>query len=364
MNHKLNQWQLFLITVSFLVGSSLLLAPNLTSYYSKQDAWLSMLIALFIGLALNLLWIYLLSLYQYQSIFVIVEKVIGKWGGGIISLIIVFYSLHLCSYVVRNVSNFMISSVLPDTNAWTFQIMLILVALYSCYYGLNNIARVNEFLNPIMAVLFIVSLLLTLNRFELSNLKPFFQQPIMPIMQGAYTTTGFPFIEVLLLSIAFQYVRKKKNLAKTYLGAILISGLVLLITIIIVIGCDGYYLVSRNTFPTFELMRSINIIKILERIEVLIAVVWIVGIFVKIIICFLAAMMGLQHVAKHHWYGPFLIPAGLFVWAMSNHEHANTMEYTDFVAKNWTLWWFTLYLILVIVMVIGIALKKHKNHST
>ncbi|WHY74030.1 GerAB/ArcD/ProY family transporter [Fictibacillus enclensis] len=360
MSHKLNQWQMLLLTISFLVGSSLLLAPNLTSFYSKQDAWLSMIIALAAGLILNWLWIYLLSKYQYQSIFVIAEKAVGKWIGGLISLLVVFYALHLCSYVVRNVSNFMISSVLPDTNAWTFQMMLIIVSLYSCYYGLNNIARVNEFLNPIMGVLFLVSLLLTLNRFELHNLKPFLEQPPRSILQGAYTTTGFPFIEVILLGTVFTYVSKKKNLMRTYLMAIAISGLILLITIIIVIGVDGYYLVSRNTFPTFELMRAINIVKLLERIEVLIGAVWIVGIFVKIVVCFYAGMMGLQHMSKHHRYRTFLLPAGLWVWAMANHVHSNTMEFTDFVAKNWTLWWFTLYLILIVVMLIGIIRKKHK----
>ncbi|MDN4523821.1 GerAB/ArcD/ProY family transporter [Fictibacillus fluitans] len=360
MSHKLNQWQLLLLTISFLVGSSLLLAPNLTSFYSEQDAWLSMIIALAVGLILNWLWIYLLSLYQYQSIFVIVEKAAGKWIGGLVSLLIVFYALHLCSYVVRNVSNFMISAVLPDTNAWTFQIMLILVSLYTCYYGLSNIARVNEFLNPIMAALFLVSLLLTLNRFELHNLKPFLQQPPKNILQGAYTTTGFPFIEVILLGTVFTYVSKKKNLIKTYLSAIGISGAILLVTIIIVVGCDGYYLVSRNTFPTFELMRAINVVKLLERIEVLVGVVWIVGIFTKIALCFYAGLMGLQHVSKHHRYRTFLLPAGLLVWAMSNHEHSNTMEFTDFVAKNWTLWWFTLYIILIVVMLIGIMRKKNK----
>ncbi|MCK6256576.1 spore germination protein [Fictibacillus sp. KIGAM418] len=364
MNHTLNQWQLFLLTVSFLVGSSLLMAPNLTSYYSKQDAWLSMIIAIAIGIFINLLWIYLLSLYQYQSIFEIVETVSGKWIGSILSLIIVFYSLHLCSYVVRNVSNFMISSVLPDTNAWTFQIMLILVSLYSCYYGLNNIARVNEFLNPIMAVLFIASLILTLNRFDIRYFKPVLEQPLSTVMQGAYTTTGFPFIEVILLGTVFTYVRKKKKLMRSYLNAIVASGIILLITIIVAIGCDGYYMVSRTTFPTFELMRAINIVKLLERVEVLIAVVWIVGIFVKIVICFLAAMMGLQQVAKHHSYGPFLLPAGLLVWAMSNHEHSNTMEFTDFVAKNWTLWWFTLYFLLIVVLIIGVILKKNKRTDT
>ncbi|WP_062231153.1 GerAB/ArcD/ProY family transporter [Fictibacillus sp. FJAT-27399] len=175
---------------------------------------------------------------------------------------------------------------------------------------MNNIARVNEFLNPIMAVLFIASLLLTLNRFDIRYFKPVLEQPLSKVMQGAYTTTGFPFIEVILLGTVFTYVRKKKKLMRSYLNAIVASGIILLITIIVAIGCDGYYMVSRTMFPTFELMRAINIVKLLERIEVLIAVVWIVGIFAKIVICFLAAMMGLQQVAKHHSYGSFFSSCG------------------------------------------------------
>ncbi|EIT86330.1 spore germination protein [Fictibacillus macauensis ZFHKF-1] len=363
MKHILSSSQLFWLLVSFMTGSSLLMAPDLTAFYAKQDGWVSMLIAIGIGLVLNVIWIYLLSKYHYQSIFIIVEKVAGKWVGRAISLILVFYALHLCAYVVRNLSNFMNSNVLPNTNVWIFQIMLLCVALYSTFSGLNNLSRVNEFLNPIMALLFFGSLLLTLNRFQWHYFKPAFEMPVRKMMQGAYTTTGFPFIEIIIFSSLFTFVTHKGKIMKRYLLAIVISGLVLTMTIIIVIGCDGAFMVSRMSYPTYELMRTINLFKILERIEILIAVVWIVGIFVKVTICLFTAFFGLQHVAQHENFHPFILPAGILVWSLSNHIHGNMMQFTEFVARNWTLWWFSMYALLTVIMTVGIFLKKHTTST-
>jgi spore germination protein (amino acid permease) len=345
------------------MGSSLLMAPNLTAFFSNQDAWLSMILAVLIGLFVNLIWIYVLKRYQYRSIFRITEVAGGKILGTILNIIIIFYALHLASYVVRNISNFMISNVIPESSPWTFQIMILLLAIYSCYYGLNNVARVNEFLTPFMILFFIFSLLLTLNQFRFSHIQPIFEQGFLKISQGAYTTTGFPFIEIILMGSMFTYVKDKKKLLMKYLIGILFGGITLIITVFLAVGVEGAYMVKRQSYPTFEVMRDISIVNIFERIEVVIAVVWIFGILVKVIVCLFAAMKGLQHLSKHSSYHSFLLPAGILIWAMSNHLHPNSMEFTDFVGQNWTLWWFSLYLILMLVLGIGIVRKKDKNQD-
>ena len=45
-----------------------------------------------------------------------------------------------------------------------------------------------------------------------------------------------------------------------------------------------------------------------ERIEIIIAIVWIFGILVKITLCLFAALKGLQHITRHESYNPFLFP--------------------------------------------------------
>jgi spore germination protein (amino acid permease) len=337
------------------------MAPNLTAFFSNQDAWLSMILAVLIGLLLNLIWMYLLKRYQYRSIFRITEVAGGKWIGAVMNIAIIFYALHLAAYVTRNLSNFMISSVIPESSPWTFQIMILLLVLYSCYYGLNNIARVNEFLSPWMILLFIFSLFLTINQFKFYHLQPVFEQGLLKISQGAYTTTGFPFIEIILMGSLFTHVQNANKLLTKYIYGLMFGGLALVLTVVLAIGVEGPYMIKRQSYPTFEVMRDISLVNIFERIEVLIGVVWIVGILVKIVICFFAALKGLQHFSKHPNYHPFLIPCGILVWAMSNHLHPNVMDFTDFVGQNWTLWWFSLYVILCMLLVIGIVRKKDKN---
>ena len=361
MNHQINKPQFFLLVISFVYGSSLLMAPGLTASFANQDAWVSMLVALIIGLLLNVVWIMLLKRYDYQSIFTIMENVGGKWLGLLINLLIVFYAIHLAAYIVRNLSNFMVINVVPDSNEWTYQIMIILLAVYSCFYGLNNMARVNEILLPWMLLLFFFSMCLVINQFELNHIKPMFEQSFQVISQGAYSTLGFPFIEVILLGTVFTFVKRKEKLMKGYLLSLLFGGMILVVTVFLTVGIEGPFLVSQQAYSTYSLMRNITVVKLFERIEILIVIVWILGILVKITLSLFAALKGLQHITRHESYHPFLIPIGILMWVMSNEIHRNTMDFTDFVAKNWTLWWFTLYLILIVTMFIGIALKKDKK---
>ncbi|MGE6486872.1 GerAB/ArcD/ProY family transporter [Paenisporosarcina sp. NPDC076898] len=361
MNHSISRWQLVLLVISFIYGSSLLMAPGITAAASYRDAWISMLLAVVMGLLLNVFWMMLLKRYNYLSIFSIVENVTGKWVGMFINLLIVFYGIHLAAYIVRNLSNFMVINVIPDSNEWTYQIMIILLAIYSCYYGLNNMASVNEFLLPWMLLLFGVSVALIANKFDISQLKPVLNESFLSITHGAYNTLGFPFIEIILLGAVFTFVTQKEKLMKSYLMAILSAGFILVFTVFLTVGTEGPYMVTRITYSTYAMMKDITIIELFERVEVVIAVVWIFGILVKICLCLFAVLKGLQHISKHENYHPFLLPVGIITWVMSNEIHRNTRDFTDFVAKYWTLWWFTLYVILVLIMMIGIALKKDKQ---
>ncbi len=358
MNHTITRWQLVLLVISFIYGSSLLMAPGITTSFAHQDSWLSMAMALLVGLILNMAWMFLLKKYQYQSIFTIVEMVTGKWMSQLINLLIVFFGIHLAAYIVRNFSNFMVINVIPDSSAWTYQIMILLLAIYSCYYGLSNMARMNEFLLPWMLLLYAFSVCLIINQMDFHHFRPVMNEGFKAITQGAYGTLGFPFIEILLLSAVFPYVKQKEKLMKHYLIGVLAAGLILLFTVILTVGTEGPYLVARLPYSTFTMMRDINIIKLFERIEVVIGIVWIFGILVKIGLCLFAALKGLEYISKHSSYRPFLLPVGIITWVMSNEIHQNNMSFTTFVANYWTIWWFTLYIILVLIMIIGIALKK------
>jgi spore germination protein (amino acid permease) len=363
MNHQLTKAQLFLINVSFITGSSLLMAPGLTTAFAKNDAWLAMILAVFLGVLLNFLFLLCLRKFNYASIFEIVEKSAGPYLGPFINILIIFYALHLAAYVVRNLSNFMITVISPEASSSIFQVSIIFISLYSVYFGSNNLARVNQFFGPISLLLLIGSLFLVANQFHFSNLKPILTHGLEPIWNGAYPTIGFPFIEIILVASLLNFVHPKKKLMRTYLFSLLFGGVVLVILVLFSIGIQGYDLIIRQTYSTFELMKDINIIELLERVEVLVAIAWIFGIFVKITICFLAAMLGFQHISRHSSYRPFLLPAGVFVWVLSKGIHPDTVSFFAFVSKFWTVWWFVLYFILICLMIIGMLFQQKNKQG-
>ncbi|WP_164462226.1 endospore germination permease [Bacillus sp. FJAT-42376] len=360
MNHVITKQQLFFLVLSFTTGSSILMAPGLTAISAKNEAWFSMIIAGGIGLLLNLLLVWLLKKYHYASIFEITEKVCGRAGGFIINALIIFYALNLAAYILRNISNFMTTSISPESNPAGFQILLLLVVMYSVYFGLNNLATVNQFFLPLTLSMLGVSLLLVMNQFDLANLKPFFSRGIKPLLHGAYPVLGFPFIEVILISSFFTYVSNKKGLGRSYLISLFIGAAVLSFTTFVSIAIQGFDLVIRQTYSTFELMRDITIVKLFERIEVLIGVFWIFGIFVKITFCMQSAMLGFKAMTKHRTYRPFILPASLFVWTMSNRIHLKLIDFNNFVFQYWTLWWFLLYVLFILLLAAGLLAGKHK----
>ncbi|PFG14428.1 GerAB/ArcD/ProY family transporter [Bacillus sp. es.036] len=361
MNIQITNRQLIMVIVNFVIFSSILMAPAITVVSAKQDGWISMLLALVIGLVLNMLYLFLFKKYNYPSLFELMNRAAGKWFGTVMNILIIFYALHLAAMVVRNLSNFMVASVVPYSHPWTYQILIIIIVMYSAVLGVKNLFLLNDLLFPIVMVLTLFSLVLMTREFSFIELKPIFHVGAPSIFQGAYATLGYPFIEVLIIGAFFQYIKKKEKLMLAYLSGIAAGGLLLVITVFLIIGGEGTYIVARETYPTYSVLRDINFITVFERVEILLAVAWMIGLFVKICVCFLVVMMGLKHLSGSKTYRPYLIPIGILIWAMSNHLHKTVMDFSNFVITSWTMYWFTLYCLIILVFLIGLLRKKQKS---
>ncbi|WP_173917459.1 endospore germination permease [Halobacillus sp. Marseille-Q1614] len=363
MKIKLSNYQFFSVVFNFIIFSSILMAPALTVAGAKQDGWISMLLATIIGLLLMALYLFLFKKYNYPSLFELMDKAAGKWGGTIINLLIIFYAIHLAALVVRNLSNFMVVSVIPYSHPWVYQIMILVLVSYTAVLGVKKLFLVSELLFPLVILFLLGSLLLVTEEFDFLEIKPIFNTGFAPIFEGAYPTLGFPFIEVLILSTFLQYMEKKEKAMMTFLSGIAVGGLILSVTVFFIIGDEGAYMVGRESYPTYSVLRDIDFITVFERVEILMAVAWINGLFVKITACFLVAMIGLQHLAKSSNYYFFVIPIGVLIWAMSNHLHKSIMDFNNFVNTSWTLYWFSLYFFIILIFLIGFMRKVKVNTS-
>ncbi|MBM7648634.1 spore germination protein (amino acid permease) [Bacillus ectoiniformans] len=361
MKPTLSKWQFNWAMISFLTGSSLLMAPALTTVYALQDAWISMIVATLAGVIINLPLLLLLKKYRYHSIYTLLEAVIGKWGGRFVSLIIVWFAIHLAALIVRNLSNFMITVVTPNSSIYIYQIMIMGLVVYSAYIGFENVFRVNELLAPFMVIFLFIALLLVINQFTFQKLKPVLGEGIMPILKGAYPTIGFPFIEIILITVFITYIKQKDKVIPEFLLTLFISGMILTLVIFIAIGDHGPSLISRESYPTYDLVKDVTATELFERIEIIVATIWIFGIFVKITISFLAATHGLKYILNRKTDKIFILPGAALIIILSNVLHPDIIHFSNFVSTYWTVYWFGLYLLLVVILSIGLLFKRHKT---
>ncbi|MBM7096046.1 endospore germination permease [Bacillus sp. H-16] len=360
MKHTINRWQFALLVANFIVGSSLLMAPSAAAMFAEQDAWISMGGAGLIGIGINTVLFLLLKKYNYTSIFHIIELVSGKWIGTIVNLVLIFAGAHLAALVMRNFSNFVNIVALPETSIHVVIFMALILVVYSVSKGVQNIGRVNEVVLPVMIFVVLGTLLVVLNKFHWDFLLPVLDKGWLPVMEGIHPLVGFPFVEMMLFSALATYVSDKKHLITYTLVAIGFSGSVLMLAIVVTLGVEGPFLAGRETYATYSMARSIEIGELFQRVEAAIGIVWLLSLIVKITVCFLAVILGLQHISRKKTYTPFILPIAILIWAMSEHLHPDIVDFTDFVLKNWTFYWLTVYGIVIAVLVSGIVMKKHR----
>ncbi|KGP72854.1 GerAB/ArcD/ProY family transporter [Pontibacillus yanchengensis] len=357
MKNNITHLQLFFITANFIIGSSLLLAPLITGSVAHEDAWLSMILAVVTGLLFNVLMLFLMKKLNYQSLFDIIDQAYGKWLGTLVNLVLLVFTFHLCALVVGNTDDFMVV-VKPDTAPYFYQFIMIALAMYGAASGLKSLGKTNEAMSLLFYTIIFLSIILLIPKVEFQNFKPYLYHGWKPVIQGGYNSLGVPFLELILMTAIFTFVKEKNKIRRYYLMSILFGGSILTAFVVAAIGVEGAFMVQRETYPTYSLMRDIHATVVFERIEIVMGVIWIFVLFVKITTLFTIILLGLQHIGRSNGYNAYLLPLGIAIWTLTNLTHENIVENAAFTSQNWTLYSFTIYLLVILSLLIGLVKQK------
>ena len=97
----------------FLVGSSLV--GSSTAGDSGNDSWIAMIIATAAVIPLLLMYSAILRLYPGENLYAIAMHVFGRVGGTVVSIVYIFYALHLGALVLNIFAEFVHVVNMPDT---------------------------------------------------------------------------------------------------------------------------------------------------------------------------------------------------------------------------------------------------------
>ena len=227
-NSKINARQLMLLVILFNIGSAIIFMPSLLATEAKQDAWLSVLLAVGITLLVLPLYITLASRFPNMTLVEYSEEILGKWLGKTVSLLfLVGYIALEASLTLNNIGAFMTSQIMAKTPIEAIYIIFLCIVIMGTRLGLEVFSRSVEMFFPLLVLLFIILVLFIIPQVEFKNIQPVLENGIKPVIRGSLDLIGFPLIGSVTFLMILPYVNQSRKSGKAFFAGILIAGAIL-----------------------------------------------------------------------------------------------------------------------------------------
>ncbi|HEY0827215.1 MAG TPA: endospore germination permease, partial [Bacilli bacterium] len=235
------------------------------------------------------------------------------------------------------ISDFMATQIMPETPIQATMILFLGIVVIGVRLGLETIARTAEIFLPWIIMLFFIMVLFLLPDIQIEKIQPVLEEGIKPVLRASYTFVAIPFMELAAFLMILPYVNEKHKLTKNFYFAAWIGGMVTIVTTVLCILVLGAEVTTRSSYASYVLAKKISIGDFLERLEVIIAIIWLLTIFFKLAICFYGVALGLAQMLKLKDYRPLLLPLAMILVVLSIIITPNVIHYNFFTARIWPL---------------------------
>jgi len=361
LTEKLSLTQIFTMIINFLLGSSIVVGVGIDA---KRDAWLVVLIGMFIGLIIMSFYLYLMSLLPGKNIYQIIEYCFSRKVAVLFALVYLSYFIYISSRVIRDFGELITSAILPATPIEFTILMLMLVIGYILYLGIEVLGRTAEIFSPYMFV-FILLLFIFLyagEKINLTNVQPILSSGIKPILKSAIPSIiAFPYGELIAFTVIFAHIGDFKITRRVCLISVFVASLILLSSVFLIIATLGENTAARANFPLLIAARLVSIGEFLERIDVLVVFIMMLGILIKSSVFLYGGLKGIEYIFKIP-YRYFAMPVSCIVAMFSIFI---TLDFSDHLVEGLNVDLFILHVPLEFIIPISITsivlVKKWKK---
>lgn len=358
MNSKISVRQFTILIMIGTIGDSILIMPTITAGSSKQDAWLSMLLAFIGGLAAGGIFAVIANQLKRISLYEAIQQRLGVWGGGLLFLLFLFPSFMCILTLLSEMSQFMTTQLMPETPVIAVILVFLAVIIIAYRYGIEAYARMGELLFPVFMGLFLMLVVFLMPQIEWTNLRPIMATGMLPIISGSLPAFATGFVEMAVLLMLVPYVGGNSKLTRPILTGIAVGGIVLFLIVLLSVLVLGPNLMESKYYPTFVLAQKIMIGHFLERIEAVMAFLWIITVFYKTLIHFFTVTTGLAQVFRLKESKMMTIPLGMILLVLTVVGTPNIVVYNEILQLYYP--WFDITFFLVLPLIILCLLLAFK----
>lgn len=324
--------------IAWLVGSVLMTGMMISLLRSivqvaRMDAWFSQILPIFYAFLIAYVLSGLVEAYPGKNIFEILFIIGGKWIGGTINLLILFYIWIILALDIKVAADFLHISLLPTT---PMEIILLVFVLLLMYYGKTSLevaARVNEFYFPLFFIMWISLYFLLMNEYNVERLEPILTSSLDRIVISNLFPLGV-YGDIFLFGAFLHAIVEPRLFHAAMKHGIIIVGFMTTILLLVLLGVLGFIIVGRLNFPIHILVQQIHVTDFLDRVEIILFSVWFPAFTTKVTVTYLAFLVGVGSFGGQRHYNTFNAPCGWFMAVSSILGFPNVVQNDQFISYS------------------------------
>ncbi|MFD3257208.1 endospore germination permease [Paenibacillus lentus] len=358
---RLSSRQLIVLALFVFVGDMALIYPVTMVSDSHQDAWIAGLISLPLGLAGIMIPLKVHYFYPQMNLIEKMNKILGKWVGTAVSLFYLFFFLIATSIYIREIEDFMTTQIFEKTPGAVFRFMILFLVIYGLRLGLETLGRAAEIFLPLFILFFTSLMILLLPQIRLENLFPMMNTPLPKLMHSVLYGISYPFGEMIVFLMVYPYVKHNKHTNRDIFLIMIIGSAVLNLILLLSLTVLGAYLSEHHFYTAYILAQKINIANFLQRIEALMAIVWVITTFFKTALYFYAFTHGTAQLFNLKSFRSLIFPVGFLVFGFSQLVSKDIIFYIKRIPAYWVDWDFTVCFAIPLLMMIVYYVRKTRT---
>lgn len=320
---KISFKQATLLIVSTIFATMVIYLPSFIVGIAAQDGWLSVLPAILLGLLIGAVNTRLGERFPDQTIIQYAPFLLGWLPGKIVGFIFIANFILLNAFIVREFAEIMLAIFLPETPMYIFILSIILVVAYAVGQGLEVLARANVLTFYVYTAIMIIILGLNIPDASVENITPLLEDGFRRVITGAYPATTF-FSEVFLITMLIPYLVKPRDGRRAAFWGVIIAGSLLFALMLVgiaVLNCEA----DRTQFIALSLARRISVREFIERLDPLVMLMWMGGLFVKTSVFYFVTVLGSAQWLGIKNYKLLILPAGVIIGVMAEYLWPNSL---------------------------------------
>ncbi len=313
---KISSNGLFVMLIILLVAKIFLGVPQAMVEEGDSAAWLLIIVSALAAVPGIWVLLKLMKKFPGKNLIQIAEELLGRPGAFLTGLILSFFSLFMASVIVREFSETVLTTVLPQTPISIISFFFIGAMLLGAYNGLEVISRASTLLYPfILAGIFSI-LFLTSNYINFNNLFPIMGSGVGKILYHAPGRSSM-YTEVIFAGLIAANIKDTDVIPRQVWKAFAVSVVIFVVVELFYVADLRVPAAQKLYVPLFQLARLIYMGRFIQRIESVYIFVWFFLGALKLTVFLYSSAVALGWAFKIPIYQPLLFPISLLIFALS-----------------------------------------------